>query len=72
MASNPYAAPQADVRDLAVEYQPINMWSPRGRIGRLRYLAYTFAASLIVGSSGMRLERFAPVTASALTFPALT
>jgi uncharacterized membrane protein YhaH (DUF805 family) len=47
MAVNPYEAPRARVADLvdeAAEFQPVRMWSAKGRIGRLRYLAYTFAA----------------------------
>jgi len=52
MAANPYTAPQARVADIAQdgEYQPIKMWSATGRIGRLRYVAYTFGASVIVGA----------------------
>jgi uncharacterized membrane protein YhaH (DUF805 family) len=51
MSTNPYAAPRADVRDIdeAQEYQKIHLWSAKGRIGRLRYLAYTFGAALVVG-----------------------
>jgi uncharacterized membrane protein YhaH (DUF805 family) len=51
MATNPYAAPQADVRDIAApqEYQEIRLWSPTGRIGRLRYLAYVFGFQLLLG-----------------------
>ena len=51
MSSNPYAAPRAAVEDIeaAQEYQEIRMWSARGRLGRLRYLAYTTGAYLIAG-----------------------
>lgn len=51
MAANPYEAPQSRVADIAedVDFQPIKMWSSKGRIGRLRYLAYTFGASMVVG-----------------------
>jgi uncharacterized membrane protein YhaH (DUF805 family) len=50
MAINPYAAPQADVRDVSTgEYQEITLWSPRGRIGRLRYLAYSTAPAFLAG-----------------------
>jgi uncharacterized membrane protein YhaH (DUF805 family) len=51
MSSNPYAAPRAAVEDIdtAQEYQEIRMWSASGRVGRLRYLAYTTGAYLIAG-----------------------
>jgi|SRR5688572_21378266 len=51
MSSNPYAAPKAAVSDIDVaqEYQEIRMWSPSGRIGRLRYLAYSTGASIVAG-----------------------
>ena len=51
MSANPYAAPKAVVGDVEVEqeFQEIKMWSASGRIGRLRYLAYTTGASLLAG-----------------------
>lgn len=51
MATNPYAAPQADVRDVVAtqEYQDVRLWSPKGRIGRLRYLAWLFGFQFLVG-----------------------
>ena len=51
MSSNPYQPPRAAVDDIEVaqEYQEIRMWSASGRVGRLRYLAYTTGASLIAG-----------------------
>ena len=51
MSSNPYAAPKAAVSDIDVaqEFQEIRMWSPSGRIGRLRYLAYSTGASILAG-----------------------
>jgi uncharacterized membrane protein YhaH (DUF805 family) len=50
MATNPYAAPQADVRDIAQahDYQEVRILSPRGRIGRLRYLAWSFGFQLLI------------------------
>lgn len=44
---NPYAPPQAaidDVRPGAPRYQAVRLWTARGRIGRLRFLAYGAAA----------------------------
>lgn len=51
MSANPYEIPKAHVEDVTAQaaYQPIRIWSTRGRIGRLRYLAYSTAASLLVG-----------------------
>lgn len=50
MATNPYAAPQADVRDIAQahDYQEVRILSPGGRIGRLRYLAWSFGFQLLI------------------------
>lgn len=49
-SSNPYAAPRAQVQDVygAADTQPIRLWPPSGRIGRLRYLAYSIGATLIL------------------------
>lgn len=49
-AMNPYAAPDlgsshVDSRDPGV--QPVKILSAKGRIGRVRYLAYTFAANVL-------------------------
>ncbi len=50
MATNPYAAPQADVRDItqAHEFQDVRILSPDGRIGRLRYLAWSFGLQFLI------------------------
>ena len=52
MSSNPYAAPKAAVSDIedVQEYQEIRMWSPSGRIGRLRYLAYFTGSMVLAGA----------------------
>jgi uncharacterized membrane protein YhaH (DUF805 family) len=46
--SNPYTPPRAEVSDVqgsaSAEVQPVKVWSARGRIGRLRYLAYFMTA----------------------------
>lgn len=49
-SSNPYAPPRANVADVAAEeaFQPVKIWSARGRIGRLRYLSYQGVAYLLV------------------------
>jgi uncharacterized membrane protein YhaH (DUF805 family) len=49
MSSNPYQAPAARVSDIDTdeEFQEVRMWSASGRIGRLRYLAYSTGATLL-------------------------
>lgn len=51
MSSNPYQAPAARVGDVETdeEFQEVRMWSAAGRVGRLRYLAYSTGASLLCG-----------------------
>jgi uncharacterized membrane protein YhaH (DUF805 family)/Tfp pilus assembly protein PilE len=48
---NPYAAPQTNVAgtDAAEEYGEIRIFSPRGRLGRLRYVGYSTGLSLLIG-----------------------
>lgn len=72
MATNPYAAPQAAVRDIAAdqEYQEIRMWSPSGRIGRLRYLAYSFGPALLVGFLAGLLTPLGPTLVPVIALPA--
>jgi len=44
-AINPYAAPGATVADVYEDtagVQPVKLWSAKGRIGRVRFLAYMF------------------------------
>ena len=50
-AVNPYAAPKAavaDVYDNESGVQPVKLFSAKGRIGRLRYLAYGLAGYLLM------------------------
>jgi uncharacterized membrane protein YhaH (DUF805 family) len=47
--ANPYRAPAAAVADAAEEYQPVNIYSVSGRIGRARYIAYTLGISILMG-----------------------
>ncbi len=44
---NPYAPPQKPLEHLAEEYAPVNIFSSNGRIGRLRYIAYTIGITLL-------------------------
>lgn len=50
-SSNPYTPPRAAVADVVSDYdggfQEMKVWSWRGRLGRLRFLAYTAVAYLI-------------------------
>lgn len=44
---NRYAPPGAVVDDIATGVQPVRLWPPRGRMGRLRFLAYGIAVWLL-------------------------
>lgn len=49
-SNNPYAAPSAAVSDAhydSAEVGTLNLWSARGRIGRLRYVAWGTGAYLV-------------------------
>ena len=50
----PPGAPVADVVEQGVDFQPVRLWPPNGRIGRLRMLAYgaaLYAAFFAVSSA---------------------
>ncbi len=52
-AANPFSPPRAVVADVhqeVTEFSTPKVWSAKGRIGRLRYLAYTTVGGLIVGA----------------------
>ncbi|MFJ4197683.1 DUF805 domain-containing protein [Pseudomonas sp. NPDC089534] len=44
---SPYAPPRADVGDRLPAFAPLNPFSVEGRIGRLRFLAWTMVLSLV-------------------------
>ncbi len=80
MATNPYAPPRAAVADVNydddVGFQAVSAFSWRGRIGRLRYLAYTTAGYFLIGVASallgfvlaaMRMGEAAAPIATALT-----
>jgi uncharacterized membrane protein YhaH (DUF805 family) len=48
--SNPYAPPTARVQDIRSDSQtqPIKLWSAAGRIGRLRYIAWSILGSFAI------------------------
>ena len=67
MSSNPYASPRAEVADIgdgAQEFQPIQLWSATGRIGRLRYLGSSTAAILLTGAAAGLVALAAGFTAA--------
>ena len=50
-AVNPYNPPRAEVSDVqpaTTEFGALKYWSVRGRIGRLRYIAWTMGASILM------------------------
>jgi len=48
---NPYAAPRTNVSraESAEEYGEIKLFSASGRLGRVRYIGYTFGLSMLIG-----------------------
>lgn len=46
---NPYRAPTAAVADSAEQYQEVKLFAVSGRIGRVRYIAYSVGVSLLFG-----------------------
>jgi len=51
METNRYSPPATAVADVALAsdgYQTVRLWPPNGRIGRLRFLAYSLALYLLV------------------------
>ena len=69
---NPYAAPRTNVtrRDSAEEYGEVKVFSAEGRIGRVRYIGYTFGVTLLIavliGIVGALVGAAAPAAAFAV------
>ncbi|KWU47719.1 DUF805 domain-containing protein [Pseudomonas palleroniana] len=65
-AASPYAPPRAAVGDELPEYAPLNVFTIHGRIGRLRYLAWTLVltVAMLVASGIIATAGFAVATAS--------
>ena len=65
---NPYAPPRAQVADVDEDgdagVQPVKTWSSQGRVGRLRYLAHTVAAYLLMGVAGALIGALGAVVRS--------
>lgn len=68
---NPYAPPRAEVADVDDDgdggVQPVRTWSAQGRVGRLRYLAHSTGAYLVL----MLAAFLGGVVSGALHKPAL-
>lgn len=47
LAASPYATPQAQVGDPGAQYSELNYFGVEGRIGRVRYLGWSMALSLM-------------------------
>ncbi|TFF07710.1 DUF805 domain-containing protein [Pseudomonas sp. BCA14] len=65
-AASPYAPPRAAVGDDLPEYATLNVFTIHGRIGRLRYLAWTLVltVAMLVASGIIATAGFAVATAS--------
>ena len=65
-AASPYAPPRAAVGDDLPEYAELKIFTIHGRIGRLRYLAWTLAltVAMLVASGILATAGFAVATAS--------
>ncbi|MFP3495609.1 DUF805 domain-containing protein [Pseudomonas sp. SIMBA_059] len=65
-AASPYAPPRSAVGDELPEYAPLNVFTIHGRIGRLRYLAWTLVltVAMLVASGIIATAGFAVATAS--------
>jgi len=65
-AASPYAPPRAAVGDNLPEYAELKVFTIHGRIGRLRYLAWTLAltVAMLVASGILATAGFAVATAS--------
>lgn len=62
---NPYAAPQSNVgSDDSVQYADVKVFSFSGRIGRIRYLAYSMGLMLVITLALAIFGAMAPVSAS--------
>ncbi|MBJ2283931.1 DUF805 domain-containing protein [Pseudomonas sp. MF6755] len=65
-AASPYAPPRAAVGDDLPEFATLNVFTTQGRIGRLRYLAWTLAltVAMLVAAGIISTVGFAVATAS--------
>jgi uncharacterized membrane protein YhaH (DUF805 family) len=61
--ANPYQAPSAALADAGVLTQPVKMFSVSGRIGRVRYIAYSVGLYFLSGILAVLLALVDPVLA---------
>jgi uncharacterized membrane protein YhaH (DUF805 family) len=58
--NNPYAPPAATVADIlpddGEEFQPVNIFSTKGRLGRLRYITYLTGVNVALTLLGMLIN----------------
>lgn len=48
-AHNPYQSPKSEVAELTEGFQPVRVFSTSGRIGRVRYIAYSVGLTFLIG-----------------------
>jgi uncharacterized membrane protein YhaH (DUF805 family) len=66
--TTPYTPPQAKVSDRGHEYGELKVFSFRGRIGRLRYLAYSFGIGVAaIFGFGLLVAMVAPMANQAMS-----
>lgn len=71
-ARNPYQTPGAQTADSAEEVQPVRIFSTSGRIGRVRYIAYSIGLSFLFASlAGLLSALLVPIIGEAATLLAL-
>jgi len=67
--NNPYAPPAATVADVVpaddTDFQPVKIFSASGRLGRMRFFAYMFAANFILNIASSILGMIIGVGAAA-------
>lgn len=62
--TNPYATPHSDVRATSNEYAEAKMFSFSGRLGRVRYMAYSLGLILTIWLGGILMAIIIPLLAS--------
>lgn len=68
MQGNPYGAPRAAVGDTAEEFQDVRIFAVSGRIGRVRYIAYSIGLSLLIMFAAGILAAVAGPVGAAIAF----
>src|SRR5262245_6554768 len=64
---NPYRTPNSDVAETGPDaFQPVRIFSVSGRIGRVRYIAYTFGLTMLVSLATAALAALLPFAGGVL------